>query len=244
MRMSAPTNIAQAEREAAQAAEAVSKAEARLAATGGGVSSGALHKLRDAFRHADLAARGARERAERERQAARLGGLEEVGAQVDAFAATAVAGLSDAVAEVAAACARVRELGAGHDAAVADLIAAANDLDVELRAPGGPRKPSAFVATGPGAIQHRTTEVRQLGAAVEAVIGHAAGGRVDDAMAAAVVVQDVKPARADHYYRGLNGAIIGLDDPVNAGMAAQITAGDLKELSAAEVTRFLAGELE
>jgi hypothetical protein len=242
--VSAPVDVVRTEREAAEAKAAVAAAEERLASGGRGVSAGALHKLRDAFRHADLAARGTRERAERERAAARLDGLEEVGVQVDALAATAIAGLDDAVAEVAAACAKVRELVAGHDQQVAGLIEAANDLGVEPRAPGGPRKSSAFLAAGPGTIQHKTAEVRQLGPGVEAVIGHAVAGHVDDAIAAAQVVADVRPTRADHYFRGLNGAIIGLDDPIGQGMRAQIQSGDLVELTSAEVARFLAGELE
>jgi hypothetical protein len=242
--MGSPTETARAEQEAAEAAEAVSAAEGRLAAGGRGVTAAGLHKLRDAFRHADLAARGARERAERDRAAARLAGLEEVGVQVDALAATAVAGLADAVGEVAAACARVRELAAAHDAQVGALIEAANDLGAEPRAPGGPRKSSAFVAASPGAVLHKTAEVRQLGAGVDAVIGHAVAGRVDDALAAAQVVVDVKPARQDHYFRGPNGAVVGLDDPIRPGMQAQIVSGDLTPLSDAEVARYLAGELE
>jgi hypothetical protein len=242
--MSATAETARAEREAAEAAEAVSAAEGRLAAGGRGVTAAGLHRLLDAFRHADLAAPGTRECAERERAKARLDGLEEVGVQVDALAATAIAGLDDGVGGVAAACSRVRELAAGHDETVAALIEAANDLGVEASAAGGPRKSSAFVAAKVSAIQHKTAEVRQLGAAVEAVIGQAVAGRVDDAMAAAVGVAEVRPARQDHYFRGVNGAIVGLDDPIRPGMQAQIVSGDLRELSAAEVARYLAGELE
>src|SRR5213592_4976024 len=108
--MSTPTDVAHAEREAVEAAGAVAAAEERLASGGRGVTAAGLHKLRDAFRHADLTARGMRERAERERSAARLAGLEEIGVQVDALAGTAVEGLADAVAEVARACGRVREM--------------------------------------------------------------------------------------------------------------------------------------
>jgi hypothetical protein len=88
--MSAPTDVTEAEQQAAEAAEAVSLAEARLARTGRGVTATALHKLRDAWRHADLAAAGARERAERERQAARMAGLEEIGQQVDGHASASL----------------------------------------------------------------------------------------------------------------------------------------------------------
>ena len=123
--MTAPT-VADTEADAAGARQDVERAERDLATGARNVGVSALHKLRDAWRHADLSAQGARERAERDRQAARLKGLAEIGAEVGRLAAgTDLDGLGQALADVATAAGRARAIAAAHDAAVADLIAAA-----------------------------------------------------------------------------------------------------------------------
>ncbi|MGH3421311.1 MAG: hypothetical protein ACRDOD_17195, partial [Streptosporangiaceae bacterium] len=63
--------VDRADQDATDAAVAVNDAEQELASGAQSITVSALSKLRDKFRHAELAARGAHQRAERERAAAR-----------------------------------------------------------------------------------------------------------------------------------------------------------------------------
>ena len=115
--MSTPT-VEEAETEAAGARREVERAESALAAGGKGVTAGALHVLRDKWRHATLSAEGARQKAERDRQAVRLKGLEQIGAETDKLAAGAdLDSLGHALVDVAAAAERARAVAGAHNAA-------------------------------------------------------------------------------------------------------------------------------
>jgi hypothetical protein len=239
-------DAAAAEQEAADAAAAVEAAENQLASGGKGVTVSALGKLRDRFRHAELTARGAHERAEAERRAARMAGLEEIGRQVDALAAGAGTELADALQEVADACSKVRTLTAAHDAAVADLIAAARDLHAEGRAPAGPRKSSGYVAVAVNAISHKRTTLHQFGGKLAAVLALAIDGQPEAAAnKAELVTEQPAPLRATHYLRrradGLIFTYDGKDLP--GGWLGQLSRGELERLTDREVELYMRGEL-
>ena len=235
-----------ADREAADAAAAVEAAEEQLASGGKGVSVSALGKLRDRFRHAELTARGAHERAEADRRAARMAGLEEIGRQVDALAAGAGTELAEALHEVADACGKVRSLAAAHDAAVADLIAAARDLRAEGRAPAGPRKTSADVAIAANAVSHKRTTVHQVGGKLAAVLALAINGQPEAAAnKAELVTEQPAPLRATHYLRrAADGMIFTYDGKdLPGGWVGQLSRGELERLTDREIELYLQGEL-
>lgn len=235
---------AHADRERAEAGAAVDAAEAQLASGARGVSIAALNRLRDKFRHADLSAQGAHERAERERQGARLSGLGEIGDQVDALAATGSAEMAEAFRALAGAAARVRALAARWDGTVSGLAAAARDLGAEPPAPGGPRKSSGFVAVRDRAVVHKRTEVRPVAPHLDQAIAAAVSGDAEQAIALAVMVAGLpEPRRAGNYLRAAGGQVIAYDNPLPGGIAHQVSSGELVPLSDAEISRYLAGEL-
>jgi hypothetical protein len=239
------TDSVQADGERAEAAAAVDAAEAQLASGARGVSISALTRLRDKFRHADLSAQGAHQRAERERQAARLSGLGEIGDQVDALAAGGGAELAGAFRALAAAADRVRALAAGWDGTVGMLADAARDLGAEPPAPSGPRKSSSFISVCSGAVVHKRTEVRPVAPHLDQAIVAAVSGDADKAITLTAMVKGLpEPKRADNYFRApSSGQVIAYDDPLPGGIAVQIANGELVPLSEVEVSRYLAGEL-
>ncbi|MGW3193706.1 hypothetical protein ACWDBD_03780 [Streptomyces sp. NPDC001118] len=229
-----------------QAGTAVKQAEARLASGDRSVSAEALHRLRDRFRHASLAADGAQARAEQERQAARLEGLEQVGAEVDRLVSDdTTGGIREALRAAAVAVSKVRALAAMHDGRVADLQAAAADLDVEPIAPGGPRRTSARVATDPESIMHRDSRVTFVSGQVERALGLVLAGDVE---AAAAEVRPVVPVRLverpERLFRGRGGVLVPLSAHPNTHQLAQLRSGDLVELGQADIERYMAGELQ
>jgi hypothetical protein len=230
--------------EAQQAALDVSKAESQLA-SGGSVGFDALHRLRDRWRHADLAAQGAQAKAEQERVQARLDGLTQVGAEVDNHAATDPGqALRAALEQVALACGKVRALADGHDFTVAALVAAAQDLQVEPKAPGGPRATSGHVAVDDKSVVHKATLLVPVRERVEHALQYAIAG---DVARAAEVVRPVKqapaPRRPDHLLRASNGILHPIDGDLNAGMQAHVRTGALVPLSEVDIDQFMAGEL-
>lgn len=244
--MTKTIGAAGADQDAAAAAAAVREAEDELGAGGRGVTAVALHKLRDGFRHAELAARGAHQRADRERQAARVAGLDEIGRQVDALAAGAGTELAEALQEVADACRKVRSLAAAHDAAMADLIAAAWDLRAESRAPAGPRKTSGYVAVAVNAISYKRTTVHRVGGKLAAVLALAIDGQPEAAAnKAELVTEQPPPHRATHYLRRVADGVIftydGKDLP--GGWVGQLSRGELERLTDRGIELYLQGEL-
>ncbi|MGI8452145.1 MAG: hypothetical protein ACR2MP_34160 [Streptosporangiaceae bacterium] len=238
------TDIAEAEQAAGEAAQAVETAEAQLAAGKKGVTASTLHKLRDTYRHSLLATEGAKAKAERERAAARLAGLGEIGRQVDAAAAAAPHDLPAALIVLAAAAATVRDLAGQWDGLVAELSAAAADLGAEPAAPAGPRKSSAFVTVARMSIVHKLTELQPVGPKIDQAIQHALRGDTEAAAAAAVqVVTRAEPQRMDHHFWSPNGTVMAMTDPLPPGIAVQVRAGELRPLTAIKVDRYRAGEL-
>jgi len=237
--------VEEAETEVAGARREVERAESELAVGGKGVTASALHTLRDKWRHATLSAEGARQKAERDRQAVRLKGLEYIGAETNKLAAgQGLDGLGQALADVAAAAERARALAAVHDAAVADLIAAAADLGAEPMAPGGPRSTSAGVAVQGGAIVHNRTRIGPIGAQVAGALGHAVAGDVDGALAKlAAVTQLPEPRRPDHIVVGRGGLFVPVTGPLSPMQEGQVRSGDLRLLDETDVDRYMAGEL-
>ena len=238
------TDPVQADRERAEAGAAVDAAEAQLASGTRGVSIASLNRLRDKFRHASLSAQGAHERAERERLAARLSGLGEIGDQVDALAATGSTEMARALRTLAEAAGRVRGIGAGWDSAVDELAAAARDLGTEPPAPGGPRKSSGFIAMRDRAVVHKRTEVRPVSPHLDQAIAAAVSGDAEQAIALAAMVAGLpEPRRADNYFQGTGGQVIAYDNPLPGGIVHQVSSGELLPLGEAEISRYLAGEL-
>jgi hypothetical protein len=230
--------------QAQQAELEVKRAENRLA-SGGSVGFDALHKLRDRWRHADLAAQGAQAKAEQERTQARLDGLEQVGAEVDNHAGTDPGqALRAALEQVTLACGKVRALADGHDFTVAALVAAAHDLQVEPKAPGGPRATSGHVAVDGQSVVHKATLLVPVAERVEQALQYAIAG---DVARAAEVVRPVKqqpaPRRPDHLLRANNGILHALDGDLNAGMQAHVRTGALVPLSEVDIDAYMAGEL-
>jgi hypothetical protein len=242
----APGNVAQAERELTETAGAVTAAETQLASGGRSIGAGTLNKLRDAWRHADLTAQGARQKAERDRLAARLDGLGQIGTEVDKLAADAggaTSELADALQAVALACARVRTLATAHDGAVAALVAAANDLGAEPMAPAGPRSTSAFVAVRGTSIVHKRTQVSPVGDRVARALAQAvAGDPVSAITDADAVTQRPEARRASYHFRGGNGLIHTFDN-LTDGIQAQVRSGDLKPLTESEIIAYMEGTL-
>jgi hypothetical protein len=230
--------------DAQQAQLDVKRAETQLA-SGGNIAFEALHKLRDRWRYADLAAQGAQAKAEQERTQARLEGLAAVGAEVDQVAAAEPGkALQAALAEVAAACAKVRALADGHDVTVAALVAAATDLQVEPKAPGGPRATSAHVAVEGRSVMHKGTMLAPVRERVEQALQHAVAGDVERAAHLARPVVEVPAARRpDHLLRGRNGVLHPIEGPLNQGMQALMRTGEVTALSEVDIDQWLRGEL-
>lgn len=238
------STVRDAEAEAAAALDDVERAEQELAAGKRPVSARKLHELRDRFRHAELKAQGESARAERERQAARMTGLEQIGAEVDELANGPVLDeLTGALQAVADACSRFQALAAEHDAAVGELVAAAGDLGAEPLAPGGARPTSAHVAVDKDGIVHRRTTVRPVSGQVLAALGRA---MVGEPGAAAGMLQAVgerpEPQRPTYLLRGRGGALHSFDT-LSPAMRAQVASGELEQLSDTDIDRWLAGEI-
>lgn len=237
-------DVTEAERDAAATDEAVRAAESQLSDGRRGVTSATLHKLRDTARHARLTADGLRARAQRDQEAARLTGLEQVGAEVDSLASSGLQELPGALRNVAAAVAAVRVMAEGWDVSVAELVAAAKDLDVQAPAPGGPRKSSAFLAVKGDTIQHKHTQVRPIGSRLSRVLEHAMADELDEALAAAGIVGELPaPRRLDHYVFGPDGQVLSFSDPMPPGVEFQVRSGDLRPLTEPQIREYLAGEL-
>lgn len=230
--------------EAEQAAIEVKKAETQLA-SGGSVGFEALHKLRDRWRHADLAAQGAQAKAEQERTQARLDGLNAVGAEVDQVAAAEPGkAMQEALAQVAQACQKVRALADGHDATIVALVAAARDLQVEPKAPGGPRATSGHVAVDGQWVAHKATVLVLVRERVEQALQHAVAGDVERAAhMARPVIEAPAAKRPDHLLRGGNGVLHPIDGDLNSGMQAHVRSGALVPLTELDIDRYMAGEL-
>jgi hypothetical protein len=243
--MTKTLDVDAADRDAADASAAVDTAEQDLASGGQSVTVSGLHKLRDRFRHAELTARGAHERAERERAAARTAGLEEIGRQVDALAEETGSQLAEALQEVGDAVAKVRQIVTVHDASVADLIAAGRDLRAETRAPAGPRASSAYIAVAADSISHKLTTLHQVGGRLATVLKLAADGKPTEAVDKAhLVTQIAAPHRAAWYLRGPEGQIFTYSrQKLPDGWLGQLARGEMQRLNDREIDLYLRGEL-
>ena len=241
--MSTTDPVATADREAREAQADVDSTESELASGQKKVPFARLHRIRDRARHAELTAQAARAKAEQERREAHAAALADLAAEIDAAAAQGATGLPEAIQGVAAACARVRELAAAHDAGVAALRAAAIDLGCRPPAPGGPREVDARIAVTKDGVQHDRAVLYTVSDHVRAVIERAVAGDIVSAAAlvkASGVVEP--PKRADHYLRGRNGQIIVLQVELSQIQRNQIKKGDLVPLTEAEIRAYLAGE--
>jgi hypothetical protein len=240
------TDVATAEREADEARQAASAAENDLASGRRPVGFDALHKLRDRMRHADLAASGARAKAEQQRQEARAAALGELGKRIDALAATAGADIAAALRDLAEAAGRARAGAAAWDAQVAALAATARDLGAAEPAPGGPRPADGGIAVShDGRVWHRLTLLQPVSDQAGTALAHALAGDAVSAIAAVkAAVSTQAPARQDHYLRSTRGGAIHVfADPLPPGIAAQAASGELVPLSESEILAYLQGDL-
>ena len=239
------TSVEDAAAVAAAAKGDVERAEAGLASGSRTITATALQNLRDKWRHADLAAKGARARADQDRRDARLRGLTAIGSEVDKLATgDQTEALAGALRVVAMACARVRDIAGAHDAAVAELVAAAEDLGAEPMAPAGPRGTSGYVAVKGATIIHKRTTVSPVGSRINAALGHAMSGDPDRAVAeVGAATQLPEPKRPDYLLRGSGGMLIPHYGPLNSGMEAQIRTGAVTQLSGHDVDAYMRGEL-
>jgi hypothetical protein len=237
------TDPALAEHEAQEAQAEVDRTESELASGQRKVPFARLHRIRDKARHAELTAQAARANAEQQHREARAAALAELAGEIDAAAAQGGAELPEALQDVAAACARVRQLAVAHDAGVAALRAAAIDLGCRPPAPGGPREIDARIAVTKDGVQHDRAVLYTVSDHVRTVIERAVAGDVVTAAAlvkASGVVEP--PKRADHYLRGSNGQLIVLTGELSQIQLNQINKGDLVPLTEPEIRTYLAGE--
>lgn len=245
------TSVKDAGAAAATAKRDVDDAEAELASGSQGVTVSALHKLRDAWRHADLTAQGAQVRAEQDRRSARIKGLEMIGTEIDKLAgAGTAAAMEDALRDVAAACARVRELAGSHDAAVSEFVEAAEDLGAEPPAPGGPRATSARIAirkdrANGDSVLHGRTLASLVGSKIEAAIAYAVEGDPGRGAAhAQPVTQLQEPDRPKYLLRDVRSRnVIAMTSEPDAAMYSRIRSGDVELLSGYDIDRYMEGEL-
>lgn len=224
----------------------VRQAEALIASGDRSVTAKKLHELRDRWRHSVLSAQGVQARAEQEQRQARLEGLQQVGTEVDRLVSDdTAAGIRDALQEAAQAIMRVRGMAAAHDVRVADLIAAAADLEVEPLAPGGPRSTSADVAVDRESIVHRDQRVTPVRRQVEMALGLVLQGALEDALAE---VRPVVPLRVeerpDHLLRGRGGVLVPVHGDLNTHQLAQLRSRDLVELGQGDIDRYMRGDLQ
>ena len=249
-------DVRQAEQEAAEARELAAELE-RAAVENPPDSRPETAELLERRHLAEFSARRVdvtRDRAERARKARRLLALGEVGAEVDRLAAGRQAPDDDIIAtarKIALASHTLRELCAGYDARVSELIGRAGELGAEPASAIGPRVSSAFVSTvpgrrGPDGVQHGRTRVLLIGekrAAEAAAL--AAAGNADGAVALiAGVHQQPEPVRADRYYRASGGHIVAESGPESHAFAEQVASGRLVLLSEAETDAYLRGVLD
>jgi hypothetical protein len=233
-----------AEAEVAAALEDVEQAERELALGIADVGIPGLHKLRDRARHARLRAAGEEEKARQARAAERLRDLRQLGTEIDkAAAGETIAELTSALTSIADLSARVYALAATHDLMVAELIAAARELNVEDRTPSGPRESSGFICVDQGGIIHGTTVIRPVRGTILDTLGIALRGRGDDAVTALRATGSLAPPlRPKYLLRGRNGSLHAMDT-LNEPMADRIRNGDLERLSEAEIDLWMKGEL-
>lgn len=245
------TNVDDAAAAAAVAKQDVDQAETDLASGSRGVTASALHRLRDAWRHADLAAQGAQVRAEQDRRSARIKGLEMIGTEIDKLAgAGTAAAMEDALRDVAAACARVRELAGSHDAAVFEFVQAAEDFGVEPPAPGGPRATSARIAVKKDpanghSVLHGRTLVSPVGTKIQAAIAYAVEGDADRAVAHARPAAELpEPVRPRYLLRDVHSRnVIAMTSEPTEAMYSRIRSGDIELLSGYDIDRYMEGEI-
>jgi hypothetical protein len=145
---------------------------------------------------------------------------------------------------VATAVGRVWQLAAAHDAAVAELVAAAQDLAVEPAAPGGPRRTSAHLAVHDRAIAHKATKVAPVRDQIGAALSRVLAGDVDRAVAELrPVTTTPEPNRPDHLLLNRSGALLALSGPLSAAIENQVKSGELTMLTKHDIDLFMAGEL-
>lgn len=238
------TSVQETEQALAGAAGDVEQAERDLASGEGSVSAKKLHELRDRFRFADLAAKGARQKADRDRASARLAGLEQIGGEVDRLAGgEAVAALKDALADVARASKRFRDLAREHDDSVRELIAAARDLGAEPMAPAGPRKTSAYVSTRPGTVIHGATAVHLIEGQVLDALGEAMLADPEEFRRTIKPAESLRPHRPGYLFRDLsNGSVHAVDD-FGEAHESRVRSGEITLLSDTDIDRWMAGEI-
>jgi hypothetical protein len=138
-----------------------------------------------------------RERADEARAAARLAALAEIGAEVEAYAATdPAAGVHDALLRAAEAAGAYRQAVRAHDGAVADLSARAGAL-----ADAGGHTSPVLRGRGGSAVGYGDTMVLAFGDSARIALDKALGGDLAGGTAGLVAVKrgDQRPAPGSYY---------------------------------------------
>jgi hypothetical protein len=249
-------DVRQAEREANEALELLAELEraAVEAPPGGRPEAAELVERRALAEFSRRRVSHTRVKAERARAARRLLSLREVGAEVDKLAEERSAPddrITETCRKIALASGVLRELCAGYDQQVNELITRAAALAAEEPSALGPKVSSAFVSRllgrrGPDGVQHGRTQVRLIGEkrAAEAAALAAAGDADRAAALIAGVHQQPEPARASRYYRAAGGHIIAESGPQTAAFAEQERDGRLVRLTQDQTDRYLRGTLD
>ncbi len=216
--------------------------EEELATGSGSPSAERHHELLDLRRHTELRIKGLRKRVSDAQEAARLAQIATLAGHIGEFAATAKDGgkLAQALADVAEAAQRARDLAAQQDGLLGELQAAARALDVGRPSPlGVPQARHGHVAVDESRIMHGRVAVRRIGPAIDEAVTLAVAGHLGDAKARIAVVDGIEPrGRADHYLRGPNGLVMSLDE-LSEVVRKQIEAGELTVLSESQIRRYL-----
>jgi len=241
------TGTAEVDRAADDAAAVLRDSEADLATGRRTVSADALHRHLDNYRHAQLAAEGAKAKAERAAATARITALGEVGRQVDDLAAADVVDeLRDVLQVISDGCARARSITQDWDDSVRKLISTAAGLGVGEPPPGGPAKASGFLAVrtsqGSQFITHHRVRLTLVGTDLSRAIDRAVLGRPHDGLLLINGVTELpEPQRPRYVVRGRGGVFTPLEELTEAQWA-QVKTGDLQLLEPDEVEAWLRGE--
>lgn len=245
--------LAEAERELAESSDLLEAVEKQLA-RGDAVPPERHHELRDLRRFGELRCAGIRARIEAARREERLVALRAVAEDARALAESGplseVTRLEGALAGVAAAVARVRELAGEHDRRQRALVDRAAELGAgDLSPSGRPRQASASVAvTGMATGMVVTAGDVRLAAvggmaerAIDAAVHDRAGEGVELLRQA---VRRQNHSRAPFYLLDVRSRMVFPAETLaaNSAMAQGIRDHRLRELKPAEIDAYLAGE--
>jgi hypothetical protein len=244
VRQRPPETVRELEDAAAQADRQAAAMERLALDTGAGVDLAEVDEHRKAGHRFRFAAEVRRRADQRAASAERDAALAVLSADTETAAKAAdPAVLEAALAEITAAARRFTGLIEAHNATVGELVARARGLAVGEPAPSGPLPEHRHVAIiGGEAIQAGATVLRPCRGIPDLIRRAAEGGTVRLPPA---VSAPPAPRRPDRVFVNRAGSFIewtgGTLPPAFPG---QLAAGDLAELTAAEIDLYEAGKLD